>query len=65
MLSRGVALREVCDITDEQILEILQDITAQLDALHREVATIREVVLPDLAPIIAMHQGARAGAEKE
>ena len=41
--------------SNEPILKLLQDIRAQLDALQREVAIIREAVLPDLGPIIAMH----------
>ena len=61
---RGVALHEVCNMTDEQIRDLFHDMAARLESLHREILAIREAVLPDLGPIIAMHQGKPASAEK-
>jgi hypothetical protein len=44
-------------MTDEQITVLFQGLEKQIESLHRELLAIREAVLPDLGPIIAMYEG--------
>ena len=52
-------------MTDEQLIELLQTMEKQLESLRQEIAIIREAVLLDLSPIMAMHAGKPASTEKE